>query len=90
MRVLSNGTPSITLHLNYILDRLFYARSNSNFSTFHRDWRAQQASEIAIRDEKSKNARTNTVANAERSIDAFYEEYSKKKERNIRENKYVL
>jgi hypothetical protein len=52
-----------------------------------KDWRASQAAEIATRDERSKATRNETIARAERSIDEFYEEYAKKKERSIRENK---
>lgn len=54
-----------------------------------RQWREKQAEEIKARDEASKAKREETVAKAERAIDQFYEEYSKKKERNIRENKFV-
>ncbi|TCD65563.1 hypothetical protein EIP91_002483 [Steccherinum ochraceum] len=52
-----------------------------------KQWREKQAEEIKARDEASKAKREETVAKAERAIDSFYEEYSKKKERNIRENK---
>ncbi|KAG6857747.1 hypothetical protein H0H87_004163 [Tephrocybe sp. NHM501043] len=52
-----------------------------------RDWRAKQQEEITARDEASKARRQGTIAKAERSIDEFYENYSSKKERNIRENK---
>jgi hypothetical protein len=52
-----------------------------------KDWRAAQATEIAARDEHSKATRNETIARAERSIDEFYDEYAKKKERSIRENK---
>jgi hypothetical protein len=52
-----------------------------------KDWRASQATEIAARDERSKATRNETITRAERSIDEFYEEYAKKKERSIRENK---
>lgn len=55
-----------------------------------RDWRERQAAEIQARDEASKAKREETVSKAEHSIDQFYEEYSGKKERNIRENKCVL
>lgn len=59
----------------------------SDHVTSFRDWRASQQEEIAARDERSKKARANTIAGAESSIDTFYEEHAKKKERNIRENK---
>ncbi|KAH8103261.1 clathrin light chain [Cristinia sonorae] len=52
-----------------------------------RVWREQQAAAIKARDEASKAKREETIGKAERAIDQFYEEYSKKKERNIRENK---
>lgn len=52
-----------------------------------KDWRAKQQAEIEARDEASKARRQETIAKAERSIDEFYENYSAKKERNIRENK---
>ncbi|CCM05213.1 uncharacterized protein FIBRA_07423 [Fibroporia radiculosa] len=52
-----------------------------------KDWREKQAAEMKARDEASKAKREDTVSKAERAIDQFYEEYSAKKERNIRENK---
>jgi len=52
-----------------------------------KQWRERQAEEIKARDEASKQKREETVSKAERAIDQFYEEYSAKKERNIRENK---
>ncbi|RDB24981.1 Clathrin light chain [Hypsizygus marmoreus] len=52
-----------------------------------RDWREKQQAEIAARDEASKARRQETISKAERAIDEFYENYSAKKERNIRENK---
>lgn len=55
----------------------------------NRQWRETQAEEIRSRDEASKDKRQETISKAERAIDEFYEEYSKKKERTIRENKYV-
>ena len=55
-----------------------------------RQWREAQAEQIKARDEASKQKRQETIAKAERSIDQFYEDYNSKKERNIRENKYVI
>jgi len=52
-----------------------------------REWREKQEEAIKARDATSKAKRQETVAKAERAIDAFYEEYARKKERNIRENK---
>lgn len=52
-----------------------------------REWREKQQAEIKARDERSKAKREETIAKAERAIDQFYEEYSAKKEKNIRENK---
>ncbi|KAF8070390.1 clathrin light chain-domain-containing protein [Lyophyllum atratum] len=52
-----------------------------------KDWRAKQQAEIEARDEASKARRQETITKAESSIDEFYENYSSKKERNIRENK---
>ncbi|THH21864.1 hypothetical protein EUX98_g8255 [Antrodiella citrinella] len=52
-----------------------------------KQWREKQAEEIKARDEASKAKRDEIVSKAERAIDSFYEEYAKKKERNIRENK---
>ncbi|KAG6920037.1 hypothetical protein DXG01_010105 [Tephrocybe rancida] len=52
-----------------------------------KDWREKQQAEIAARDEASKARRQETIAKGERAIDEFYENYSEKKERNIRENK---
>ena len=56
----------------------------------YRDWREKQQEEIRARDEASKLRREQTIDNAERAIEDFYENYSKKKERNIRDNKYGL
>ena len=55
-----------------------------------RDWREKQAQEIKARDEASRAKRQETIGKAERAIDQFYEEYAAKKERSIRENKYVI
>ena len=57
--------------------------------TIHREWREKQAAEIKARDEASNAKRQETIGKAERAIDQFYEEYSLKKERSIRENKCV-
>ncbi|KAJ7270083.1 clathrin light chain [Mycena haematopus] len=52
-----------------------------------KDWREKQAAEIAARDEASKARRQETITKAEKYIDSFYDEYAKKKERAIRDNK---
>ena len=52
-----------------------------------REWREKQEEAIKARDDASKAKRQETIVKAERAIDAFYEEYARKKERNIRENK---
>jgi len=52
-----------------------------------KDWREKQQEEIKVRDEASKLRREQTIDSAERAIEEFYENYSKKKERNIRDNK---
>ncbi|ORX35556.1 clathrin light chain [Kockovaella imperatae] len=52
-----------------------------------KEWRARQAEEIKRRDENDRKARDEMKNKAEKSIDAFYEEYNKLKEKNIRENK---
>ncbi|KAJ6497543.1 clathrin light chain [Mycena sanguinolenta] len=52
-----------------------------------KDWREKQAAEIQARDEASKARRQETITQAEKDIDAFYDEYAKKKERAIRDNK---
>ncbi|KAG6861700.1 hypothetical protein C0995_013269 [Termitomyces sp. Mi166 len=52
-----------------------------------KDWREKRQAEIAARQEASKARRQETIAKAERAIDEFYEDYSQKKERNIRDNK---
>ena len=54
-----------------------------------REWREKQAAEIKARDEASQARRQEAISKAERSIDQFYEDYNAKKERNIKENKYV-
>jgi hypothetical protein len=53
-----------------------------------REWREKQQEEIKARDEASSARRQESISKAERAIDEFYEDYAKKKERNIRENKY--
>jgi len=55
-----------------------------------REWREKQEEAIKARDAASKEKRQETIAKAERAIDTFYEEYARKKERNIRENKWVF
>ncbi|KAF8648543.1 hypothetical protein AX16_006247 [Volvariella volvacea WC 439] len=50
-------------------------------------WREKQVEEIKARDEASKAKRQETISKAENAIDEFYEDYAKKKERNIQENK---
>ncbi|KAF7362329.1 Clathrin light chain [Mycena venus] len=52
-----------------------------------KDWREKQAAEIKARDEASKERRQETITKAEKAIDSFYDEYAKKKERAIRDNK---
>jgi len=52
-----------------------------------KDWRERQQEEIKARDEASKLRREKTIDKAERAIEDFYENYSKKKERSIRDNK---
>ncbi|KAM6502627.1 clathrin light chain [Amanita muscaria] len=52
-----------------------------------REWREKQEKEIKARDEEAERRRLDTVSKAERAIDEFYEEYAKKKERTIRDNK---
>ena len=52
-----------------------------------RQWREKQREEIEARDAASKRRREDTIANAERDIEEFYENYAKKKERSIRDNK---
>jgi len=55
-----------------------------------RQWREKQQAEINTRDEASKRSREDTIATAERDIEEFYENYAKKKERSIRDNKSVF
>ncbi|WVR06747.1 hypothetical protein IAU60_003782 [Kwoniella sp. DSM 27419] len=52
-----------------------------------RAWREKQAEDIKKRDEADKKRRDEMSNKAEKAIDAFYEDYNKMKERNIRENK---
>ncbi|KAG6837819.1 hypothetical protein H0H93_016187 [Arthromyces matolae] len=52
-----------------------------------KDWRKKQEQEIAAREEASKQRRQEAITKAEHAIDEFYEDYTKKKERNIRDNK---
>ncbi|EIM80558.1 uncharacterized protein STEHIDRAFT_125616 [Stereum hirsutum FP-91666 SS1] len=63
------------------------AQINEEESQAIRDWRERQAEEIKKRDEESKAKRQETIAKAERAIDSIYEDYNRKKERNIKENK---
>jgi hypothetical protein len=58
-----------------------------SYKLIFRQWREKQAEEIRARDEASKAKRQETIGRAERAIDEFYEDYAKKKERAIRENK---
>lgn len=55
-----------------------------------RDWRDKQQTEITARDAESKARREETIDKAERAIEEFYENYAKKKERSIRDNKCGL
>lgn len=55
--------------------------------TLFREWREKQEEAVKERDAASKAKRQETIAKAERAIDAFYEDYARRKERNIRENK---
>lgn len=55
----------------------------------NREWREKQAAEIQARDEASKARRQETILKAEKAIDAFYEDYASKKQKTIRDNKYV-
>lgn len=58
---------------------------------FHpRQWRETRDAGIKAREEASAARREENIRKAERSIDKFYEEYNAKKERNIKENKYVF
>lgn len=50
-------------------------------------WKAKQAEEIKERDDRDRSKRDEMKNKAEKSIDQFYEDYNKQKERNIRENK---
>ncbi|KAF9560981.1 hypothetical protein CPC08DRAFT_817947 [Agrocybe pediades] len=52
-----------------------------------RAWREKQQEEINARDEASKIRREETIDKAEKAIEEFYENYAKKKERTIRDNK---
>jgi len=54
-----------------------------------RAWRSNQAEEIKKRDDSDRVRRDEMANKAEKSIDSFYEEYNKMKERSIRENKWV-
>ncbi len=64
--------------------------ASQTYVRVYRKWRERQADEIKARDEKSKARRQETISKAERSIDQFYEEYTGKRESQIRENKCVL
>ncbi len=66
-----------------------FAGSMSSRVTQCREWREKQEADIKARDEASKAKREEVISKAEHAIDQFYEEYASKKERNIRENKYV-
>ena len=68
-------------------DSLPVSRWRSMLMDLSREWREKQEEAIKARDAASKEKRQETIAKAERAIDAFYEEYAHKKERNIRENK---
>lgn len=55
----------------------------------YRKWREKQQDEIKARDEASKAKRQEIISKAERALEDFYEDYSRKKEKNIAENKCV-
>lgn len=74
--------------IRYILPKLCVF--NPLVYILYREWREKQQEEIKARDETSKAKRQETISKAERAIDEFYEDYARKKERNIRENKSVL
>ena len=71
-------------------DPLPTTRYYETLTNLPREWREKQEEAIKARDAASKAKRQETIVKAERAIDAFYEEYARKKERNIRENKCVL
>ncbi|WVO15243.1 hypothetical protein L204_102895 [Cryptococcus depauperatus] len=50
-------------------------------------WKIKQAEEIKVRGEDDKKRREEMADKAEKTIDQFYEDYNKMKEKNIRENK---
>jgi len=56
-------------------------------SRHYREWREKQQEEIRARDEASRAKRQETISKAERALEDFYEDYSRKKEKNIAENK---
>ena len=62
-------------------------RYHRKLMTLFREWREKQEEAVKERDAASKAKRQETIAKAERAIDAFYEDYARRKERNIRENK---
>lgn len=69
----------------------FYVYGNMlNHAFWDRAWREKQAEEIKQRDEASKAKRQEIISKAEAAIDQFYEDYAAKKERSIRENKYIF
>ncbi|EJT96851.1 hypothetical protein DACRYDRAFT_18943 [Dacryopinax primogenitus] len=55
-----------------------------------KQWREKQAEQIREREDKAARRKADTIKKAEESIDQFYEDYNKQKERNIRENKFGL
>jgi len=66
------------------------SRWHRTLMNLSREWREKQEEAIKARDAASKAKRQEIIAKAERAIDGFYEEYAHKKERNIRENKWVF
>lgn len=66
---------------------IFNAQLEEDEPEVIREWREKQEEAIKARDASSKEKRQETVAKAERAIDSFYEDYARKKERNIGENK---
>ncbi|KAJ6593364.1 clathrin light chain-domain-containing protein [Mycena capillaripes] len=52
-----------------------------------KDWREKQAAEIKAREESAKARRQETITKAEKAMDDFYEAYTAKKARAIRDNK---
>ncbi|KNZ58391.1 hypothetical protein VP01_1939g8 [Puccinia sorghi] len=89
----TNGfdAPAASLYANqtssYASPAVYAQTQIEEESTFVTEWRANQAEEIRLRDQRSVAKREETIAAAEKAIDDFYHGYNTEKQKNIAKNK---